>query len=96
MKGYQKPEEQEKGINNRLNEFEKNVEDINLGQEQIIDYEIQRNIKVKTGSLIQRILKLLSQAAETTSTFAPLSPFSRLICKSIGQLIDEISKRKKL
>jgi hypothetical protein len=96
LKGQQIPEEQVQEINNRLNELTKEVEGIKPGQEEGIDYEKQKNIEAKTGGLIQRILKVLPQAAETAATFTPLAPFSKLIGKGVEQLVDEISKRKKL
>jgi rubrerythrin len=95
LNGRQIPEEQVKEINNRLNDLTKEVEGIKPGQEEEIDYEKQKNIEAKTGGLIQRILKVLPQAAETVATFTPLAPFSKLIGKGIEQLVDEISKRKK-
>jgi hypothetical protein len=95
LKGQQIPEEQIQEINNRLNELTKAVKGIKSGQEEEIDYEKQKNIEGKTGGLIQRVLKVLPQAAETAATFTPLEPFSKLIGKGIEQLVEEISKRKK-
>ena len=93
LKGQQIPEEQVQEINNKLNELTKEVEGIKPGQEeQEIDYEKKKNIEGKTGSLIQRILKVLPQAVETATTFTPLAPFSRLIGKSVEQLVGEVSK----
>ena len=95
LNGLQVPEEQVKEINNRLNELTKEVEGIKPGQEEEIDYEKQKNIEAKTGGLIQRVLKVLPQSAETAATFTPLAPFSKLIGKGVEQLVDEVSNRMK-
>jgi hypothetical protein len=98
LKGKQIPEDKVQEVNNSLNELAKEVKDIKPGQkgEQEIDYEKQKNIEAKTGGLIQRILNVLPQAAETAATFTPLAPFSKLIGKGVDQIVDEISKRKKM
>ncbi len=99
LNGRQIPEEQIKEINRSLNALAKEVEDVRQGEgekEQEIDYEKQKNIEAKIGGIIQRVLKVLPQAAETAVTFTPLSPFSKIIGKGVEQLVEEISKRTKL
>ena len=70
-------------INKRLKELTKEVEGIKPGKEDEIDYEKQKNIKTKTGGLIQRVLKVLPQVDETAATLPPLIPFSKLIGKGV-------------
>jgi hypothetical protein len=101
LKGKQIPEEEVKSINNNMNELAKEVEDIKQPregkqeqQEEQIDYVKQTQIETKTASLIQRVLKVLPEAAETTATFTPLAPFSKLIGKGTQQIVDAISRRK--
>ena len=95
LKGQQISEEQVQEINKRLNELAKEIEGIKPGKEEEIDYEKQKSIEAKTGGLIQRVLKVLPQAAETAATFTPLAPISKLIGKGVEQLVDEISNRMK-
>lgn len=94
LKGKQIPEDKVKDINNSLNELAKEVKDVKPGQE--IDYEKQKTIEAKTGGIIQRILNVLPQVAETAATFTPLASFSKLIGKGVEQIVDEVSKRRKL
>ena len=103
LRGKQIPEEEVKSINNNMNELAKEVEDIKQPgkegkqeqQEEQIDYVKQTQIETKTASLIQRVLKVLPEAAETAATFTPLAPFSKLIGKGTQQIVDAIAKRKK-
>jgi len=101
LKGKQIPEEEVKSINNNMNELAKEVEDIKPGEEgeqqkeEQIDYVKQTQIETKTASLIQRVLKVLPEAAETAATFTPLAPFSKLIGKGTQQIVDAIARRKR-
>src|SRR5688572_27505533 len=81
LKGRQIPEEEVKSINNSMNELAKEVEDIKPAKEEEIDYLKQTQVESKTASLIQRVLTVLPEAAETAATFTPLAPFSKLIGK---------------
>jgi zinc-ribbon domain len=96
LKGRQIPEEQVKSINTSLEELEKEVQDVKPGREEQMDYPKQVNIESKTVSVIQKILNVLPEAAETGATFAPLAPFSKLIGRGVTQIVDAIGKRKKL
>ena len=100
LKGKQIPEEEVKSINNNMNELAKEVEDIKQPgkegeKEEEIDYVKQTQVETKTASLIQRVLNVLPEAAETAATFTPLAPFSKLIGKGTQQIVDAIAKRKK-
>jgi hypothetical protein len=76
------PEEEVKAINNGMNELAKEVEDVKpTTKDEEIDYVKQTQVETKTASLIQRVLTVLPEAAETAATFTPLAPFSKLIGK---------------
>jgi hypothetical protein len=96
LKGRQIPEEQVKSINTSLEELAKEVQDVKPGREEQIDYPNQVNIESKTVSVVQKILNVLPEAAETAATFIPLAPFTKLIGRGVEQIVDDISKRKKL
>jgi hypothetical protein len=95
LKGKQIPEEEVKAINNNMNELAKEVEDIKSGKEDEVGYVKQTQVETKTASLIQRVLNVLPDAAETAATFTPLAPFSKLIGKGTRQIVDAIAKRRK-
>jgi hypothetical protein len=86
------PEEQVKSINQSMNELAKEVEDISSGKEQEIDYVKRTNIEGKTASVIQGVLNVLPQGAETVAMFTPLAPFSKLIGKGIQDIVNAIQK----
>lgn len=95
LKGRQIPEEEVKSINNNMNELAKEVEDVKPGKEAEVDYVKQTQVETKTASLIQRVLTVLPEAAETAATFTPLAPFSKLIGKGTQQIVDAIARRRK-
>ena len=96
LKGRQIPEEQVKSINTSLEELAKEVQGVKPGREGQIDYPRQLNIESKTVSIVQKILNVLPEEAETADTFTPLSPFSKLIGKGVIQIVEDIAKRRKL
>lgn len=96
FKGVQIPEQEVKSINKSMDELAEEVKDIKqeTQEKKEIDYVKQVQIETKTASLIQKVLKILPQAAETASaTFLPLAPFSKLIGKGTQYLVDAIAKR---
>ena len=95
LKGQQLPEDQIKSINESINELAKEVKDIKPGQEEQIDYVKQTNVEANTATVIQKVLDVLPQAAETAATFTPLAPFSKLIGKGVQGIVDAIKNRKK-
>jgi flagellar basal body rod protein FlgB len=95
LKGRQIPEEKVKEINTSLEELAKEVQDVKPGREEQMDYPNQVNIESKTVSVVQKILNVLPEAAETTATFTPLDPFNKIIGKGVMQIVDAIAKRKK-
>ncbi|MFL6401379.1 MAG: hypothetical protein ACJ72J_17610, partial [Nitrososphaeraceae archaeon] len=94
LKGQQIPEEKVKSINQSINELAEEVKDIKPGKEEEVDYVKQTNVEAKTASVIQKVLDVLPQAAETAATFTPLAPFSKLIGKGVQGIVDAIAKRK--
>jgi hypothetical protein len=96
LKGRQIPKEQVKSINTSLEELAKEVQGVKPGREEQMDYPKQLNIESKTVSIVQKILNILPEAAETAATFTPLDPFSKLIGKGITQIVEDIAKRRKL
>jgi uncharacterized membrane protein YvbJ len=95
LKGKQILEEEVKSINNNMDQLAKEVEDVKPGKEDEVDYVKQTQVETKTASLIQRVLKVLPEAAETAATFTPLAPFSKLIGKGTQQMVDAIARRKR-
>lgn len=93
LKGHQIAEDKVKAINNDLTELGKEVEDVRPGQEDKVDYVKKIQVEGKTASLVQKILDVLPEAAETASTFTPLAPFSKIIGKSIKSIVDAVSKK---
>lgn len=81
-------------INQSISELAKAIEGVKPGAEQEIDYDKQKNIEAKTGGLIQRVLNVLPQAAETATTFTPLAPLSKLIGKGVQEIVNAIQRRK--
>ena len=96
LKGRQIPEEKVKEINTSLEELAKEVQDVKPGREEQIDYPNQVNVESKTVSVVQKILNVLPEAAETAATFTPLAPFNKIIGKGVTQIVDAIAKRKKM
>ena len=96
LKGRQMPEEEIKSINTSLEELAKEVQDVKPGREEQMDYPNQVNIESKTVSVVQKILNVLPEAAETATTFTPLAPFNKIIGKGVTQIVDAIAKRKKM
>jgi zinc-ribbon domain len=99
LKGKQIPDEQIKSVNYSLEELAKEVQDVKPenegGEQEQLDYAKQVNIESKTVSVVQKVLNLLPEAAETAATFTPLAPFSKLIGKGVDQIVDALTKRKK-
>jgi hypothetical protein len=95
LKGKQIPEDQVKEINNNLNEFAKEVQDMKPGEEELIDYVKQTQIESKTASTIQKVLNVLPEAAETAATFTPLAPYSKLIGKGVQGIVDAIVAKRR-
>ena len=95
LKGLSVSEEKVKSINESINELAEEVKDIKPGKEGEIDYVKQTNVEAKTASVIQKVLDVLPQAAETAATFTPLAPFSKLIGKGVQSIVDAIKNRKK-
>ena len=99
LKGRQIPEDDVKSINNTMNELAKEVQDVKPGKEEEqeeIDYIKQTQVESKTASLIQKVLTVLPEGAETAATFTPLAPFSKIIGKGIQHIVDAIAKRRKM
>ena len=94
LKGRQIPEDKVKSINSDISELAKEVEDVKPGQEEKVDYVKKLQVEGKTASLVQKILEVLPEAAETASAFTPLAPFSKIIGKTVKNLIDAIRKRE--
>jgi hypothetical protein len=94
LKDRQIPEQQIKSINQSMSELAKEVEDLRPGEKQEIAYVKQTNIEAKTASVVQRVLNVLPQAAETAAVFTPLAPFSKLIGKGMQEMVNAIQKRR--
>jgi hypothetical protein len=95
LKGLQVSEEKVKSINKSIDELAIEVKDVKPEKQQGIDYVKQTNLEAKTANVIQKVLDVLPQTAETAATFTPLAPFSKLIGKGVQELVDAIKNRKK-
>jgi len=93
LKGRQIPEDKVKSINKDLTELGKEVKDVKPGEEDKVDVVKKLQVEVKTISLVQKILEVLPETAETVATFTPLAPFSKIIGKTIKNIIDTVSKK---
>jgi hypothetical protein len=93
LKGRQISEEKVKSINNDLTELGKEAEGVESGKEDKVDYVKKLQVEGKTASLVQKILDVLPEVAETAATFTPLAPFSKIIGKNIKNINDAVSKK---
>jgi hypothetical protein len=92
LNGRQIQEDNVKLINNNIDELAKEVENVKPGEEEKVDYVKKLQIEGKTASIIQRILEVLPEGVETAATFTPLAPFSKIIGKTIKNIVDAVSK----
>jgi hypothetical protein len=89
-------EEQAKPILASIDEAGQEVKDLKKGQvEKDIDYDKQLKVESKLGKIINNVLTVLPEWAETISGFTPLAPFSKLIGKSVGKIVETIQQKKK-
>ena len=95
LKGRAISEEEVKSINKSIDELANEVKDVKPGKEVEIDYVKQTQVESKTASLIQKVLTVLPEAAETAATFTPLAPFSKLIRGGVQGIVDAIRNRNK-
>ncbi len=95
LKGLQVSEEKIKSINETIDQLAKEVKDIKPGKAQEIDYVKKTNIEAKTANVIQKVLDVLPEAAETAATFTPLAPFSKLIGVGVQGIVEAVKNRKK-
>jgi hypothetical protein len=94
LRGRDVKKEQVQAINDNLSELAKEVIDVKPGTEPKTDYTKQSQIELKTESLIQKVLDVIPQAAETVATFTPLAPFSKIIGKGVADMVNSVAKRK--
>jgi hypothetical protein len=93
MKGLNKfniPPEQAKPIQDSLNDFTKEVEDIK--PEEKVNTVKQKSLNSKFSIFAQKVLKILPKTAETIIAFTPLAPFSKIIGEEVQQLVQVIQK----
>ena len=81
FKGRQIPEDKVKSIKNDLTELGKEVEDVKPGEEDKVNQSKKIQVEVKTTSLIQKILNVLPESAETISCMLPTSPLAKLLVR---------------
>jgi hypothetical protein len=93
LKGHQITEEKVKSINHDLTELGKELENIKPGKENKVDYVKKANLEGKTALLVQNILNVLPEAAETATIFTPLAPLSKIIGKTISSIIDAVLEK---
>lgn len=82
-----KTEEIEKQLNQILSEI-KDIDD------KKIDEQKKGKIRTFFEKMMKGILKVLPASAETFSSFTPLAPFSKLIGKSIEEIIKSIQEKE--
>jgi hypothetical protein len=89
-------EEQAKPILASIDVVVQEVKDIKKGQEEKdIDYDKQLNVESKLYRVIDNVLTVLPEWTETITGFTPLAPFSKLIGKSVGKIVETIQKKRK-
>lgn len=89
------PKEKSKAIFSSIDALAEEIKDIKAGPEQRqIDLEKEKRIDSKLTGVLQKVLDVLPQAADTASTFTPLAPFHTLIGKGVQQIVDAINNRK--
>ena len=89
-------EEQAKPILASIDEAGKEVKDIKKGQEEKdIDYDKQLKVESTLSKVVNNVLTVLPDWAETITGFTPLAPFSKLIGKSVGKIVETIQKKEK-
>jgi hypothetical protein len=88
LKGQQVQEDKVKEVNETLNDFAKEAEDIKPGEEQNISPGKKRVLNGKFGNVVRGVLKALPTAARIgSSLFAPLAPFSNAIGESVEKVV---------
>jgi hypothetical protein len=88
LKGQQVPEDKVKEVNDTLNDFAKEAEDVKPGEEQNISPGKKRVLNGKFGNVVRGVLKALPTAARIgSSLFAPLAPFSNAIGESVEKVV---------
>ena len=75
-------------VQESINELVKEVEGIK--PEQKIDIEKKEDIKGKITKVAIKLLKILPEGAEIATTFTPLSSFSKIIGKSVEEIVKAI------
>jgi hypothetical protein len=95
FKDQQVPKEQVQEINNTLQDFAKEVEEVKPKEvEQKISSGKKRILNGKFGNVVQTVLKVLPTAAKIgSSLFAPLSPFSDLIGEEVQKVVDDFIEK---
>jgi hypothetical protein len=71
------PPEQTKPIQDSLNDFTKEVED--MKPEEKVNTVKQKSLNSKFSIFAQKVLKILPKTVETIAAFTPLAPFSKII-----------------
>jgi coproporphyrinogen III oxidase-like Fe-S oxidoreductase len=96
FKDQQVPKEQVQEINNTLQDFAKEVEEVKPEEEEKekINPGKRRIFNGKFGKVVQTVLKVLPTAAKIgSSLFAPLAPFSDLIGESVQKVVDDFIEK---
>jgi hypothetical protein len=88
LKKHNISQEKTAPVQESINELAKEVEGIK--PEEKIDIEKKENIKSKITKVAIRLLKILPEGAETVATFTPLAPFSKIIGKSVEEIVKAI------
>lgn len=63
----------------------KEVKDVKPGEEEKVNYVKKLQVKGKTATFVQKIIDVLSGAAENFALFTPLALFSKIIGKAIAR-----------
>jgi hypothetical protein len=79
-----------KPINQSMIGLARQIEDITTGNKNEFDYEKQKNIEAKIGGIIQKVLKILPEKAESTATIATLGPLGKLAGKEVLEIKNAI------
>jgi hypothetical protein len=90
LKANNVPPEKVKPIQESINEFVKESEGIEPGQQ--VGVTKKSDLKSKFINVAKHVLKVLPKTAETFAAFTPLAPFSKLIGEAIEYLVGAVQK----
>lgn len=90
FKKHSIPQEKVATVQESINDFAKEVEDVKPQEK--ISFDKKTDIESKFKKVASKVLQLLPKGAEALATFTPLAPFSKLIGCGVKELVEAIQK----